>query len=58
MARFVLQVRTSGDLTTILWRDKLDSHILTNIHDLPAEGNPCDNSKRKINLKFLKYVFI
>jgi len=34
-----LQVWTRGDLTEILWRDKCDVCILTNIHDPPAEGN-------------------
>ena len=34
-----LQVWTRGDLTAILWRDKHDIHILTSIHDPPAEGN-------------------
>jgi hypothetical protein len=34
-----LQVRTRGDLTAILWKDKRDVRILTNIHDPPAESN-------------------
>jgi len=38
-----LQVQTRGDLSTILWRDKRNVRILTNIHDAPAEGNFCDN---------------
>jgi len=33
-----LQVRTRGDLTAILLRDKRDVLILTNIHNPPAEG--------------------
>ncbi len=43
-----LQVRTRGDLTTILWRDKRDVRILTNIHDAPAEGNFCDTNGKAI----------
>ena len=43
-----LQVRTRGDLTTIVWRDKRDVHILTNIHDAPAEGNFCDTNRKAI----------
>jgi hypothetical protein len=27
------------DLTAVLWRDKHDVYILTNLHDAPAEGN-------------------
>lgn len=34
-----MKVRTRGDLTTILWRDRKDVHMLTNIHAAPAEGN-------------------
>jgi len=43
-----LQVRTRGDLTTILWRDKRDVRILTNIHGGPAEGNFCNNNGKAI----------
>jgi hypothetical protein len=42
-----LQVRTRGDLT-ILWSDKRDVRILTNIHDPPAEGNFCANDGKPI----------
>ena len=44
-----LQVRTRGDLTTILWRDNLDVRILTNIHDASAEGNFSDSNGKAIN---------
>ena len=43
-----LQVRTSGDLTAMLWRDKRDVRVLTNIHDPPTEGNFCDNNGKAI----------
>ena len=43
-----LQVRTRGDLTTILWRDKHVVRILTSVHDAPAEGNFCDNNEEVI----------
>lgn len=43
-----LQVRTRGDLTAILWRDKRDVRILTNIHDPPAEGNFRDSNGKAI----------
>jgi len=32
-------VRTRGDLTAVVWRDKRDVGMLTNIHDPPSEGN-------------------
>jgi hypothetical protein len=34
-----IRVRTRGDLTALVWRDKRDVYILTNIHDPPREGN-------------------
>ena len=34
------RVRTRADLTSILWRDKRDQCVLTNIHNAPAEGKP------------------
>ena len=46
MTRGDLQVRTRDHLTAVLWRDKRDVRILTNIHDPPAEGNFCDNNGR------------
>jgi hypothetical protein len=39
-----VRVRTSGDMTALVWKDKRDVYILTNIHDPPAEGNFCDES--------------
>jgi len=33
-----IHLRTRGDLTTVLWRDKLDKHMLTNIRTAQAEG--------------------
>ena len=42
-----LQVQTRGDLTAILWRDKRDIRVLTNIYDPTAEGNFCDNNNGK-----------
>ena len=48
MTRDDLQVRTRGELTAILWRDKRDVRILTNIHEAPAEGDFCDNNGKAI----------
>jgi hypothetical protein len=31
-----------GDLTAIVWKDKLNVNMLTNMHRSPAEGNFCD----------------
>ena len=43
-----IHVRTRGDLTAIMWRDKRDIYMLTNIHDAPAEGNFCDGNGKAI----------
>ena len=43
-----LQVRTRGDLTAILWRDKCNVRILTNLDNAPEEGNFCDNNGKAI----------
>ena len=37
-----IRVRTRTDLMAILWRDKRDLSMLTNIHSAPAEGNFCN----------------
>jgi hypothetical protein len=39
-----IRVRTSGDMTAVVWKNNCDVHIRTNIHDPPAEGNFCDES--------------
>jgi hypothetical protein len=37
-----IQARTRGDLMAVVWRDKRDVCLLTNIYDPPTEGNYCD----------------
>ena len=37
-----IRVRTRGDLTALVWKDKRDMCLLTNIHNPPREGNYCD----------------
>ena len=34
-----IRVRTRGDLTAVVWKDKRDVCLLTNIHDPPREGS-------------------
>jgi len=31
-------------MTAVVWKDNHDMHMLTDIYDLPAEGNFCDES--------------
>jgi hypothetical protein len=39
-----VSARTDGDLTAVVWKDKRDVHMLTNMHVSPAEGNFRDES--------------
>ncbi|GFG33441.1 hypothetical protein Cfor_12401 [Coptotermes formosanus] len=41
-----VRARTNGDLTAVVWKDKRNVHMLTNIHVAPAEGNFCNEWKR------------
>ena len=34
-----IQVRAGDDLTAVVWKDKRDMCLLTNIHDPPTVGN-------------------
>ena len=43
-----IRVRTRGDLTAVVWKDKRDVCLLTNIHDPPTEGNYCDEQGNTI----------
>jgi hypothetical protein len=36
------RVRTRGDLTAVVWKDKRDVRLQANIHDPPRESNFCD----------------
>lgn len=43
-----IHVRIIGNLTPILWRDKQDIYMLTNIHNAPTEGKFCDTNGKAI----------
>ena len=40
-------------MTEILWRDKRDLCMLTNIHNAPAEGNFCNERGKAIKLQIV-----
>jgi len=40
-----IRVRTRGGLTPLVWKDRREGYILTNMDPPPAEGNFCDDSK-------------
>ena len=43
-----IRVRTRGDLTAVVWKDKRDVCFLTNMHDPPREGNYRDEHRNTI----------
>ena len=49
-----IRVRTMADLTAILWRDKRDVFMLTNIHNAPEEGNFCNEGGKAIKPQTVK----
>ena len=51
-----IRVRTRGDLTAVVWKDKRDVCLLTNIHYPPREGNYRDEHGNAIKLALL-HVF-
>jgi len=34
-----VRVKTRGSLTTLVWKDRREVYMLTNMHPPPAEGN-------------------
>jgi hypothetical protein len=48
LRRGKIPVRTRVHLTAILWRDKCDIYMLTNIHNDPTEGTFCDSNQKAI----------
>jgi len=41
-----IRVRTRGGLIALVWKDRREIYMLTNMDPPPAEGNICDNSNR------------
>lgn len=39
MERSDIRVTTTGNMPVMVWKDKLDVHMLTHFHNLPEEGN-------------------
>jgi hypothetical protein len=40
-----VRVRTRGNLTALVWKDRRDVYMLTNMDPPPAEGNFCENKR-------------
>jgi hypothetical protein len=43
-----VKVRTRGNLTALVWKDRRDVYMLTNMDPPPAEGNFCDGNNRPV----------
>jgi hypothetical protein len=46
--------RTRDDLTAMVWRDKKEVHLLTNMHHPPANGNFCDEHGNAIKPEIIQ----
>jgi hypothetical protein len=45
-----IRVRTRGDLTAVVWKDKRLVGLLTNMHDPPKDGNFHDVHRNAVKL--------
>ena len=43
-----VRVRTRGGLTALVWKDRQEVYVLTNMDPPSAEGNFCDDSNRPV----------
>jgi hypothetical protein len=50
-----VRIRTSGDMTAVVWKDKCNVHMLANMHDPPAEGNFCDESGNALKPEIVEH---
>jgi len=51
-----IRVRTRGDLMAVVWKDKRDVCLLTNIHDPPREGNYHDEHGNVIKRQLWRII--
>jgi hypothetical protein len=45
-------------LTTLVWKDRREVYILTNMDPPPAEGNFCDNSNRPVKPHIMEQGYV
>ena len=55
MKRGDIRVRTRGGLTTVIWKDRQQVHMITNMDPPPAEGNFCDDSNRPLKPHIMEW---
>ena len=54
LKRGEVRVRTRGGLTALVWKDRREIYLLTNMNPSPAEGNFCDDSNRPMRPDILE----
>ena len=55
LKRSDVRVRTRGGLTTLVWKDRREVYMLTNMDPPPAEGNFCDDSNRPMKTHIMEW---
>jgi hypothetical protein len=45
-----IKTKVSNNFTAIVWREKRNVNILTNMHSPPARGNFCDQHGKALKL--------
>ena len=56
MKRGNIRVRTWGGLTALVWKDKREVYMLTNMDPPPVERNFCDNSNHPMKPNIVEYT--
>jgi hypothetical protein len=51
LTRDDIKTRVRGDLTAVVWKDKRNVNLLTNMHPGPADGNFCDEHGNTVKPK-------
>jgi len=49
-----IRVRTRGSLTALVWKDRQEVYMLSNMDQPPAEGNLCDNRNHPVTPRIVK----
>jgi hypothetical protein len=55
LTRGDIKTRIRGDLTAVVWKDKRNVNLLTNMHPTPAEVNFCNGHGNAVKPKIVQY---
>ena len=50
-----IRVKTRGGLTTLVWKDRQEVYVLTNMDPPPAEGNFCDDNNHPVKPHIMEW---